>query len=363
MPQPTCSAWIWACEGAVSVQVDYFDGLSARAQAANLSVLGDGSARLLRIQWDGGHRDVPWREVQWPERQRHGPRIAHLAEGGELHCHDHAGWDAFTRNAGVGESWVVRAQQQWRTTLAALVLFLGVVAAGYVWGLPWASRELVALTPASVDRQIGELALNSVNERWLKPSTLPAEQQARLRARFEAMVARSFPDGDAPAYELRFHHSRIGPNAFAVPGGVIVMTDELVQLASHNDDIVLGVLAHELGHVKHRHGMRTLVQFTVLGTVTSVALGDFSTVLAGAPALLGQMAYSRRFEREADAESARMLKAAGISPEVMVTFFERVAKWRKDKKPDSGFDPGIALASHPADEERIAFFREAAGRR
>lgn len=345
----------------MSPQIDYFDGLSARPKPARLSVVGDGAVRLLRIEWDGGQRDVPWREVQWPERQRHGPRVAHLAEGGELHCHDQAAWDAFAHGAGLRPSWVVRAQQHWRATLAALVLFVAVIGAGYVWGLPWAGKEIVALTPTSVDKQIGELALQSVGERWLQPSALPVEQQARLRTAFAAMVARGFPAGDAPAYELRFHKSSIGPNAFALPGGVIVMTDELVQqLVNGRDDAILGVLAHELGHVRHRHGMRSLVQFTVLGAITSIALGDFSGVLAGAPALLGQMAYSRGFEREADAESARLLKAAGRSPEAMLAFFEEVKKWRQKKGPGGGFDPGIAFASHPADDERIAFFREAA---
>jgi Zn-dependent protease with chaperone function len=123
------------------------------------------------------------------------------------------------------------------------------------------------------------------------------------------------------------------------------------------------VLAHEVGHVRHRHGMRMLVQFALLGTVTGLAIGDFSSLLAAVPALLGQMAYSRDFEREADAESVRLLRTAGISPDVMVAFFERVDAWRRSKAGQlvgADFDPGIAFSSHPADAERIAFFRAAA---
>jgi Zn-dependent protease with chaperone function len=344
--------------------VDYFDGLSARPRPARLSWWGTDRDRRLRIHLldrDGpASVDVPWNEVQWPERQRHGPRIAHLAPGGELHCHDHRAWDAFTREAGVEPSWVVRAQQNWPSTAAALAVLLGLLTAGYLWGLPRAAQSLVAITPPTVDQRVGELALASVADRWLKPSELPTADQARLREKFKDLVARSFASGTAPAYDLRFHKSSIGPNAFALPGGMIVLTDELVKLVDGRDDVVLGVLAHELGHVRHRHGMRTLVQFTVLGAVTSIALGDFSTVLAGAPALVGQMAYSRDFERQADAESARMLRAAGLSPEAMVVFFEKVAQWHKDKPAQSGFDPGIAFSSHPADADRIAFFREAA---
>jgi predicted Zn-dependent protease len=86
-------------------------------------------------------------------------------------------------------------------------------------------------------------------------------------------------------------------------------------------------------------------------------------VLAGVPALLGQMAYSRDAEREADAESVRLLRAAGLSPAVMVEFFERMQAWRDSdagRKLGADIDVGIAFSSHPADAERIAFFRDAA---
>jgi Zn-dependent protease with chaperone function len=180
--------------------------------------------------------------------------------------------------------------------------------------------------------------------------------------------------------QLHFHAApRLGANAFALPGGIIVLTDELLQRLP-DDEVVLGVLAHELGHVRQRHGMRMLVQTTLLGAATSVAFGDFSTLLAGAPALLGQLAYSRDFERDADAEAISMLRANGISPLVMIELFEAIARPStksaeaaasappSDRAASNGeaaperrsSDLGIAFSSHPADQERIARFRAAA---
>ena len=108
-----------------------------------------------------------------------------------------------------------------------------------------------------------------------------------------------------------------------------------------------------------------LVQATVLGALGAVVLGDFSTVLAAVPALLGQAHYSRQAEHEADVYAVRLLKAAGISPSVMLTLFDKMAQQRKAKAP-SGTPSneganwiGIAFASHPSDAERIAFFRAA----
>lgn len=60
-------------------------------------------------------------------------------------------------------------------------------------------------------------------------------------------------------------------------------------LLDGHDDTLLGVMAHELGHVQHRPGMHALAQFTLLSTATSIALGDFNSVLAVLPAGLAQM--------------------------------------------------------------------------
>ena len=81
-----------------------------------------------------------------------------------------------------------------------------------------------------------------------------------------------------PRHRLVFRKSRIGPNAFALPGGTMVMTDQLVELVDHDDAVLTGVLAHELGHLQARHGMRMLVQATAIGAVSSLVFGDFSAL-------------------------------------------------------------------------------------
>ena len=221
--------------------------------------------------------------------------------------------------------------------------------------IPIGARVLLAAVPTSVDRAIGDLSFRSLDGRVLQPSRLPTSEQARLRAAFERAVTRADGTNVVPT-TLEFRASRIGPNAFALPGGRMVVTDELVALVDGREDVVIGVLGHEYGHVKARHGVRMVAQSALLRTVTSLVLGDFSAVLAAAPALLGEQAYSRDFEREADAESVRVLRAAGASPGAMVVFFEKLAS--KDLGNTGGV--AIAFASHPADAERVDFFRRAA---
>ncbi len=357
---------------------DWFDGSSARAVRVTLRIDGD----TLQIErddhggdgvegGDGVVQRVPVSAVRWPERTRHGARVAHLRAGGSVHALDTADWDAWARHNGIGESAVVTAQQSWRATGIAVVLVLVLAGAGYLWGVPWLARTALVLLPVSVDRAIGEAALGSIDGALLAPSRVPEARQRELRGAFARALARARPDATTVAPELQFRAGRggspnapspLGPNAFALPGGTIVVTDEMLDLLAGRDDVLLGVLGHEHGHVQRRHGMRLLVQATLIGTAAGIAIGDFSSVLAAAPALLGQNAYSRDFEREADADAITLLRAAGVSPAVMVELFERLAAQRAAVGDRPGPDLGIALASHPADAERIARFREAAAR-
>ncbi|MGE4051481.1 MAG: M48 family metallopeptidase [Piscinibacter sp.] len=331
------------------LRAEYFDGRSALAHAVALR--RDGEA--LAIEGDGVAARVPLERVRWPERTRHGVRVAELPGGASLQCADAAAWDAFALECGRGDGAVVRAQQSWRAVLASLTALVALLAGLYVWGIPAAAHAALGVIPASVDAAVGEVAMRSIDEEWMKPSMLDAAEQQRLRAAFEKLLSAQ-PQGSVPAHRLEFRKSRIGPNAFALPGGTIVMTDELVKLVDGDAAVIAGVLAHELGHVRHRDGMRMLIQASAVGVLASVVVGDFNSLLATVPVVLGQSAYSRDAERRADEESARLLRDAGLSPAVMVGFFEKLAKEQGEHR------LGIAIASHPADEERIRFFREAA---
>lgn len=345
-------------DDAAGPAVDYFDGRSARPQRVRLRLDGDAVQLLSEDAPPRPVRRLPLAALQWPERTRHGARVAHIDDaegGGELHALDAAAWDRFAQAAGRRDSWVVRSQQSWRRTLLALALLAVVVVAGWRWGVPMAAEGAVALLPASVEADLGRSAFAEIEQRWFKPSALPAARQQALREAFERMRERAEPGAASAPYRIEFRSSRIGANALALPGGTIVMTDELVTLVEGDDDAVLGVLAHEYGHVKRRHGLRQLVQAGLLGAAAGLAFGDYSSVLAGLPALLGTLGYSRDFEREADGDAIAFLRADGRDPEAMVRFFEALARQRE--RGGAADALGIAFSSHPADAERIARFR------
>jgi Zn-dependent protease with chaperone function len=353
-----------AAGAAASLAAEYFDGQSARAHAVTLTRLGP----TLQIRGSGVALDVNAREVQWSERTRHGPRVAHLRNGGSLHCRDAAACDAWLRQFGHGDSPVVRAQQSWRWVLVSVVAFGLLVSALGIWGVPGLSRVAVRAIPHAVDKELGVSTLATLDEHVTQASALDAARQQRVRDAFARALAAQ-PAGSVAPHELQFRRERdkvrIGPNAFALPGGTMVMTDAMVELFEAEPDVLTGVLAHELGHVQHRHGMRMVVQASLIGLLSTLVLGDFSSILAAAPVVLGQASYSRAAEREADAHCAAFLRNAGISPAVMAGMFEKLNAKRpgpaKDRPAeDSPSWLGIAIASHPDDRERIEYFRAAA---
>jgi len=334
---------------------EYFDGLRPTAHPVHLHIDGPD----LVIEGIGFTRRVPHRQVRWPERQRHGTRLAYLPQQGLLSHADGPSWDAWTQAHGLREPWVVRWMQSWRGVGVALVVVVGMGMALWHWGVPWAGRAVVAALPMAADQAVGEQALAQF-DKGLSPSKLSVERQAAIRQALADAVEQAYPADRRPAYTLHFRAAaklKIGPNAFALPGGVIVLTDELAELLADAPDVITGVLAHELGHVHHRHGMRTAVQAGLLAGMAGLVIGDFSSVLASLPALLGQAAYARDFEREADREAIAVLQALHMKPSRMALFFERIEAWRKAH--DEVYTLPIALASHPADEERKRLFTEA----
>jgi Zn-dependent protease with chaperone function len=348
----------------MDLDATYFDGHSARAHPVRIRVV----AGQLQIEGQGIALSVPQRSVEWPERTRHGMRVAHLDGGGLVQSEDSAAWDTWAQAQGLDESIVVKMQQNWRWVAGSVTVLLALVVGLQQWGLPLVAQAAVAATPYSVDLAIGESTLNAVDT-ITAPAQLPLADQQRIRDAFTQAVARQ-PAGSVPPWTLQFRHGEhIGANALALPGGTILLTDEMVNLVDGDAAVLTAVLAHEMGHLQHRHGMRMVVQAGVLGSLGALVWGDFSSLLAAVPVLMGQAAYSRQAEHEADVEAVRFLKAANMSPALMVTLFDKLeAERRPDKTSQKEADQvnasgswlGIAFSSHPSDAERIAFFRAAA---
>lgn len=164
-------------------------------------------------------------------------------------------------------------------------------------------------------------------------------------------------------YPLKFHIVEDATlNAFAMPGGNVVLHSGLL-MAADSPEEVAGVLGHEIAHVTQRHSIRTILSSAGLYLVLQSMIGDMTgiiAVLANNSAFLLDRKFSRDFEREADNHGWDYLLAADINPEGMIGFFQKMEaeeKRLREKMKETtsiDLDPGAleVLSTHPATQER-----------
>jgi Zn-dependent protease with chaperone function len=283
-----------------------------RGPALRLHVLDLAHAASRRFEHD---------EVEWPPQWSAGHAPSRLAvalkDHGSVEISEPPAWQAALAAAGVRPGLAQRMQTRWRALLVSGLVAVAALVAFYRYGTPWAAAQLARHVPLEWEQNLSVQALGQMDRHWLKPSQLPAGRQAGLRAGLLALLAQVEPGlkrypAYAPRYELHFR-SGMGPNAFALPGGILVMTDELVELAAkqgHGDDALLGVLAHEIGHVEHRHGTRLVVEQGVLNVGLGLALGDVSELVSMGSTLLTGLAYRRQHENESDCFALALMARA-----------------------------------------------------
>lgn len=330
----------------------WYDGRSAKGQAVLLRVDGTHGASLLAGDGQTVLARFALRELESSSPVGTGTRFLRLPDGTDLEVDDGVALENALAAGGRPRALPRRLEQRGRYVLAAVVFVVLFVGLGYRYGIPWLANAVAGALPAQTQAMLGGNALEQMDRFILVPSRLHAEQQAHLQELFAGLLTLT---GATPAPRLVLRGG--GPlraNAFALPDGTVVITDELVLLAGDDDQIV-AVMAHEIGHVEHRHLLRAVLQNSAVALLGAVLLGDLESLgaLAGAlPALLVQAAYSREFEREADAYAVELLRATGRPPQALATMLDRLSEHAGEQP---GEDDGLAgyLRSHPPTPERL----------
>ena len=128
-------------------------------------------------------------------------------------------------------------------------------------------------------------------------------------------------EGSEFSYEfLLVSGKHFGANAFALPGGRVLITDELLELL--DEDQLTGVLAHEIAHIELRHSLNAIISSSVFGGLMLLIMGDIWSVIL--PSAISDLAYSREHELAADCQSAHYLAAAGFDPELIGSALEEL---------------------------------------
>jgi len=278
------------------------------------------------------------------------PRMLALPDGARIETGDH---DAVTMlfppksHIDAAAFWL---ESRWTAALGAIPVIAGLTWLVVAVVLPLGADPVARMISPRIESAIGQQSLAALDRLALKPSTLDADTQDQIEQRFRQFVA---GEPGEENYVLLFRGGALGPNALALPGGMIVVTDDMVRLAPNEGDL-MAVLAHEIGHVQGRHALRLILQDSGVVVLIAALAGDavsMSVLAAALPTALLQSHYSRQFEEEADEYAFAHLRRHGYSPQLFADMMRRLQQ--ADAR--AAGEGGVLryFSTHPLTEERI----------
>lgn len=333
----------------------YFDGRTS----ARKSVRVLGSSDSVHIVGDGVDLVIPLSMIMVDPPIPGARRALNLPGGAQLQTDAHVAIETLFPRTNRMQGWIYRLEQRWRFAFAGIAVAAAFAAWCVAYGLPVAATIVAELVPPGIEIRLGERTLSTIDNGLCMQSALDADRQRVLLQSFAMLTS-----GQGAGYRLALRNcAGVGANAFALPGGIVVLTDDLVKLAQ-NDHQVLAVLAHEVGHVRGRHGLRTALQGAGLAALLSALAGDavsITNLAVTLPMLLLQNGYSRAFEDEADEYAIRRLGETGISPKSLAEILARLeAQRNKAGAPPDGESRSTGadrrsdyFSTHPATAKRI----------
>jgi Zn-dependent protease with chaperone function len=335
----------------IEFDATYFDGKSSKAypvrivsDGLNVSVWGDEGQAL---------RYIPLHQCVITPPMGNARRCIKFPDGAQCETDNLQAASDLEEYIGSnqGMQMVNSLEINWKFAAACLGGIVVFVWIFIIYGIPLMAQIATPLIPSAITEKISQQAMNMLDKNFTQPSQLDLKKAEQISILFQELCREAEKNFN---YRIEFRKSpRIGPNAFALPSGMIVMTDELVRLAA-NDNEIRGVLVHEMAHVRHRHGIRSVLQNAGVFLIVSILVGDvtsITSVAATLPTVLVEAGYSRKFEKEADREAGLYFIKKGLNTSDYQSILMRLGEEHKEHS-------GLSLLStHPMTEERIKYLQ------
>lgn len=332
----------------IQIRGIYYDGVSSLQTPVVISFADSSEVRIQGGQID---RVILFTQLTVDSRLAHTRRNIYLPDGAKLETEENDAIDRVCRQfqAKPHNGLMHKLESHWAAALIALSVCVAFIWSGIEFGVPAVARWVATLTPAEIEQKLGAQTLDMLDEWLLKPTTLSDDTTDKLQRRFQGLSAKLSARHD---YRLEFRQSRrVGANAVALPGGTIVVTDALVELAESEEQMV-AVLAHEIGHIEYQHGLRLLLQNSLAALFMAGVLGDVTSITSlssALPTMLLESRYSRAFELEADRFASRFLTRQKIP----VTALQRILKLLTSHHGMHNENEFDYFSSHPALAKRL----------
>jgi Zn-dependent protease with chaperone function len=330
----------------------YYDGHTALSRSVQLLV--DENELLIKGHEFERRYPIPTLRLSPPVGRIN--RVLYLPDGGRcdladgLMCGD---MESLLRPHGLSH-FIHRWESSLKRATVALLVTVAVIWAFITFGIPVLAGQVTEMIPPTIELRTGEETLNLLNHALLKPSHLDAARQHHIEGLFTTILRDL---GDDRPYQLLFYQSpSLGANALALPGGTVILTDDLVALAKSDEELI-AVMAHEIGHIKHRHALRMVIQNTSAGFLVAALTGDLlstTSLSAALPTMLVESKYSRDMERQADEYAIHYLTQKHISLNHFAAILNRLTQYHDGGASKERVDSwNLYLRTHPTTTERI----------
>lgn len=334
----------------MKIQAQLFDGKNSKEHQVIVEFTSD-----KHIKIESQSIDVPLEEVEISSRLGNTPRLFKFPNGIRCKSSENDAIDTFLEKHNIKSSSLHKLERSWKVALASILLIASVILFMLTFGADTSASFLAEKLPKHTLDMASRNTLKILDHKYLHKSNLTNEKKQKIRVLFKKLT------NNNKGYHLYFRSSpMMGPNAFALPNGDIVIIDSLIYL-DKNPNLygVLGVLAHEKGHVVYKHGLKGLIKGAIVGTVVGYISGDFSYITTALPTMVLTSRYSREFENQADRYAKSQLHQLGISTKPLAKLFinlEQFSHKKKSHQNDSDYFPW--LSSHPVTSKRIDYFMQ-----
>lgn len=244
-------------------------------------------------------------------------------------------------------SWIQRIKNKNVMRIAkGLGIFLTVLLGLYFFLIPFLAERLAGRVPVSYEEKLGDGIYDALRNNFIL-------DEAKTFYTNEFFSELNIPT----EYGVRISVVKDEiTNAFAMPGGNIVVYDKMLAGMDHYEDLA-ALLSHEFIHVNKKHSTRALFRQLASSVFLSIIFGDIgsmaNTVIRNADHLKG-LNYSRKLEKEADLEGLKILSERKIDGNGFVRLFELL----KVEIPEAGNQSAEWISSHPDLDKRIDYIRK-----
>ena len=299
--------------------------------------------------------DEPIERVKIATRLGNTPRVIEFSNGIRCKSDDNDKIDEILERLGVNSAPIHKLEKSWKLAVISVVAIAAFIVFMLTAGASYTAEFLANRLPESTLDSASEITLKQLDKRYLHKSNLSNDRKVQIIKLFKKLT------NNDPRYKLHFRSSPLmGPNAFALPSGDIVLLDELVFLDKDKNLYgVLGVLAHEKAHYVYKHGLKGLIKGTIATAVIGYFTGDVSFIVTTLPTALVTSKYSREYETQADKYAKAELKRLNISSKPLANIFIEMEKYYNKKYGKDNKESALDwFSTHPVTEERIKYFNQ-----